>query len=206
MLAETVSKFGHLDSVILSAGIGVMGSIANCTLLDWPKQFSVNVFSLIGTLQIAIPHLRASPNTGRIVLMSSGLGVMALPGLSAYCAAKAAVNSIARSLTLEEPDLVSLSVHPGIVDTAMIRELIETGADNGVHPATLKFFTDSLAAQKGLAKHPYPAVPAEVPARVFAWLAMNAPQELSGKVSSFYDDEIQKLMKEGAKAGTEAAA
>jgi NAD(P)-dependent dehydrogenase (short-subunit alcohol dehydrogenase family) len=95
-ISDTVAKFGHLDAVVLSAGIGVMGSIANGMPSDWPKLFSVNLFGMVTTLNSAIPHLRESPKTGRIVLMSSGLGVSPLPGLAAYSAAKAAVNSLVR--------------------------------------------------------------------------------------------------------------
>jgi hypothetical protein len=96
--------------------------------------------------------------------------------------------------------LMQMIAQPGIVHTDMIEELITTGADHGVHPYTLKFFKDSIDAEKGLTQHPRPATPADVPARVYAWLAVNAPMELSGKITSSYDEEITKLIEGTATA------
>lgn len=62
----------------------------------WKQHFDVNVFSLLGTLQLALPDLRMSKNGGRVVFISSGAATGSTPGWGAYNAGKAAVNSLAR--------------------------------------------------------------------------------------------------------------
>lgn len=99
--------------MILNAGIGVMGTVASGVLADWSRQFEVNVFSLVATLQAALPALRESKRSGggRVIITSSAGSVAAPPGLAAYAAAKAAVNSIAHSLKNEEPSIISVAIH-----------------------------------------------------------------------------------------------
>ena len=65
----------------------------------------------------AVSKLR---NTGgRIVNVSSGAANLALENISAYCAAKAALNHFTAVLAAEEPFITALAVRPGVVDTGM---------------------------------------------------------------------------------------
>jgi len=111
LIAQIIAKFKRLDAVVLNAGVGVIGDVATGALADWQTQFNVGVFSAVSALHAAIPHLRSSPNGGRIIFVSSGLSTSPLPSGAAYAAAKAAVNSIARSLKIEEPSITTMSVH-----------------------------------------------------------------------------------------------
>lgn len=73
-----------------------------------------------------IPHLRASK--GRIIFTSSGAATSAYTSWGAYGSSKAALNSLARHVAVEEPDITSVAVSPGRVDTDMQREIREKGA------------------------------------------------------------------------------
>jgi NAD(P)-dependent dehydrogenase (short-subunit alcohol dehydrogenase family) len=69
----------------------------------------------------AIPYLRSS--RGSVIFVSSGAATNAYSGWSAYSASKAAINSIAQSLALEEPTITSLAIRPGVVDTEMQNDI-----------------------------------------------------------------------------------
>lgn len=69
----------------------------------------------------AIPHLRSS--RGSVIFVSSGAAANAYSGWSAYSASKAAINSIAQSLALEEPTITTLAIRPGVVDTEMQNDI-----------------------------------------------------------------------------------
>jgi NAD(P)-dependent dehydrogenase (short-subunit alcohol dehydrogenase family) len=70
----------------------------------------------------AIPHLRAAGG-GSIILTSSTAGLMAIPNIGHYTAAKHGVVGLMRTLALElAPDMIRVnSVHPTSVDTDMIQ-------------------------------------------------------------------------------------
>lgn len=88
-----------LDGLILNAGtLDPLGRVGDPTVpLDaWKHHFDVNFFSLVSALNVALPALRTSPNTGRVIFVSSGAATGNTPGWAPYNAAKAAMNSLAR--------------------------------------------------------------------------------------------------------------
>jgi len=88
-----------LDGLILNAGtLDPLARIGDPTVpLDaWKHHFDVNFFSLVSALKVALPALRTSPNTGRVIFVSSGAATGGMPGWAPYNAGKAAVNSLAR--------------------------------------------------------------------------------------------------------------
>jgi NAD(P)-dependent dehydrogenase (short-subunit alcohol dehydrogenase family) len=62
-----------------------------------------------------------------VVNVSSGAAVSPVPGWSAYSTAKAAINMLTRALAEETPEIVSLALRPGVVDTAMQAAIREKG-------------------------------------------------------------------------------
>lgn len=75
----------------------------------------VNFFSLLHTIQAALPALRESK--GKVIFVSSGASMRGVHAWGPYSASKAAVNSLCRTLAVEEKDVVSVAVRPGTVDT-----------------------------------------------------------------------------------------
>jgi NAD(P)-dependent dehydrogenase (short-subunit alcohol dehydrogenase family) len=81
------------------------------------------------TIQIkaAIPELRKTH--GRIILTSSGGAITGYSTWGAYGSSKAAMNHLALTLKAEEPDITTIAIRPGVVDTEMQRELREVHHD-----------------------------------------------------------------------------
>ncbi|KAH9938188.1 short-chain dehydrogenase [Fomitopsis serialis] len=177
---SAVKTYGHLDALILNAGILTpLGKIEEVPLEGWKSHFDVNFFSLITAVQAALPYLRKSELGGRIVFVSSGSATKGTATMGPYNAGKAAMNSMCRTLGEEEPDVISVALRPGTVDTQMqtqIRELGVTDMAEKVH----KYFMGLQTDQK--------LIKPEVSGYVMAALALNAPKSMSGQFVS-YDSE-----------------
>jgi len=122
----------------------------------------------------ALPALRQSK--GKIVLTSSGAATAGYPAWGLYGATKAAMNSLAMTLGNEEPDVTSVSIRPGIVDTDMQRELRD---DHGSNMSTDMHSKFTTIHKNGKLLKP------EQPGHVMAKLVLDAPKEISGKFLSY---------------------
>ncbi|MCP4443685.1 MAG: SDR family oxidoreductase [Aureispira sp.] len=129
-----------LDGLINNAGIAVAGPLLNLPLEDLKWQLDVNVVGVIGVTQAFAKMLGAQINCphkpGRIVNISSMVGLMTPPFMGPYVASKHAVEGISGSLRAELMlygiDLVVIG--PGAVKTA----IWEKGAaiDSSVYEST----------------------------------------------------------------------
>ena len=115
---HTLDRFGRIDALVNNAGIiQPISSVAHTKPDQWRYNIEVNLMGPFYMIQAAISYLRRQ--NGRIVNVSSGAANRVLENVSAYCAAKAALNHFTRVLAEEEPDLTAVTVRPGVVDTDM---------------------------------------------------------------------------------------
>ena len=128
-LGAVRSAWGQIDVVVANAGFSVSGRLDELSASDFQRQFETNVFGLVSTARHSIPDLKKS--RGRLVLVGSVAGYLALPNSSAYASSKAAVTSLAKSWSLELKGAgVSLTLlTPGFVDS-QIRRLDAQGRFN----------------------------------------------------------------------------
>jgi NAD(P)-dependent dehydrogenase (short-subunit alcohol dehydrogenase family) len=112
-------RFGSLDVLVNSAGVGVGARVEDLRTKDLDLQLAVNLRGLILVTRAAVPLLRES--RGLIVNLSSLAGTIPGPGLSVYSATKAAVISFTHSLNaeLEAEGVRATALCPGFVDTPM---------------------------------------------------------------------------------------
>jgi len=106
-VAEVESTIGAIDVVIANAGYGVEGIFEETPLADMRDQFATNVFGVAATLQAALPFMRQR-RSGHLMAVTSMGGLMAVPGMSAYCASKFAVEGMLESLRKE---VAGLGIH-----------------------------------------------------------------------------------------------
>ncbi|KAF2191024.1 NAD(P)-binding protein [Zopfia rhizophila CBS 207.26] len=176
-----ISRWGRLDAVIVNHGIlDPVKRVADSSAEEWRSSFDVNVFSAVELIKVALPSLRQTQ--GRIILTSSGAAVNAYTAWSAYGASKAVLNHLALTLSIEEPDITTVSVRPGVVDTEMQRELRE------VHHETMdKKDAEKFASLKMAGRLLKP----EQPGHVIAKLAIEAPKQLSGRFLNWNDKDLE---------------
>jgi NAD(P)-dependent dehydrogenase (short-subunit alcohol dehydrogenase family) len=118
-VAEHRDRFGRLDVLVNSAGVGLAGSIEELPVKRLDLQLDVNLRGLFLVTQAAIPLLRES--RGWIVNLASIAGTLPTPGLATYGATKAAVIALTRSLNaeLDSAGVRAIAICPGFVDTPM---------------------------------------------------------------------------------------
>ncbi|KAF3928082.1 hypothetical protein AA313_de0202789 [Arthrobotrys entomopaga] len=117
-----VAKWGRIDALLLNHGIlDPVAKIEDSRLESWDLVYRVNLFSNVELVKAALPELRKSK--GRVVMVSSAATSIAFTGWSAYGSSKAALNHLAFTLAHEEPNVTSISIAPGIVDTDMQKDI-----------------------------------------------------------------------------------
>lgn len=123
-LAEATAGIERLDVLVHSAGVGLLGTVADTPAATWRRQFEVNVVAVAELTRLLLPALRAA--RGRVVLVNSGAGLAARPGWGSYAASKFALRAFADALRAEEAaaGVRVTSVHPGRVDTDMQRAVV----------------------------------------------------------------------------------
>lgn len=120
--ARLKAEFGGLDIIFANAGIAKLMPFADVDDTNMDTQIDVNFKGVIYTIQKMLPILR---NPASIILNSTSLAEQGLAGLSVYSATKAAVRSLARTLSAE---LVGQGVRvnvisPGPIETPLYGKL-----------------------------------------------------------------------------------
>jgi len=114
-----LDETGRIDVLVNNAGFAVPGPIEDVSVADSRFQFDVVVHGSHRMTQTVLPAMRAR-GEGRILMLSSVLGVSPSPGLGSYGAAKAALESLTDSLRMELRGTgISVSlIEPAWVDTS----------------------------------------------------------------------------------------
>lgn len=119
LVAETVAALGGLDILVNNAGGNSFSiPVASMRLSGWSKTMALNVDATVRLIQQALPHL-ASSDHGAIINVGSVAGLRGAPLMSHYGAAKAAIASLTRSLSVEvaHQGIRVNSLVPGWIDT-----------------------------------------------------------------------------------------
>jgi 3-oxoacyl-[acyl-carrier protein] reductase len=123
MVERTVREFGRLDILVNNAGTTTAvphDRLEDLTEEIWDRTMAVNVKGTFFCCRAAVPHLRAS-GRGLILNTASTAGVTGIGSSIAYCASKAGVISLTRSLARSlAPDIRVNALAPGLTDTRWI--------------------------------------------------------------------------------------
>lgn len=177
---KTLERFGKLDALVNNAGIiEPIAPVAGADTKRWQYNVAVNLLGPFYLTRASIAELRK--RKGRIVNVSSGAATLTVEHVSAYCAAKAALNHFTRVLAAEEPQLTVMAVRPGVVDTRM-QELIRRDGPAVMTAAQAAYYQNLKV--RGELEAP------EVPGRAIAWLSLQAPPEFSGQFLDYDDPRI----------------
>ena len=100
VIAQAHERFGRLDVVLNNAGYTLVGTVEEATEDEVRAIFDTNLFGALAVIQAALPLMRAQ-GSGRILGVSSGMGVVAMPLAGFYCASKWAFEALHESLAQE---------------------------------------------------------------------------------------------------------
>ena len=123
MVEAAVERFGRLDILFNNAGAGSFVPFDRLEPEVWDQILAVNLRAAYLCCRLALPHLRRSGH-GVILNMASQSGLQGQPMNEPYCAAKAGVILLTRSLARENIRVNCLC--PGGTDTALLRRFVAT--------------------------------------------------------------------------------
>ncbi len=125
----TIAQWGRVDVIVNNAGFAALSPLEESSEDLLFQSFAINTFGPFYLVARAWPALRRQ-RSGCIVNVSSMATLDPFPGLGVYAAAKAALESLTRSIHQEGSDLGirAFSVAPGAVETPMLRHLFSEEA------------------------------------------------------------------------------
>ncbi|HEX6651882.1 MAG TPA: SDR family NAD(P)-dependent oxidoreductase [Thermoleophilaceae bacterium] len=133
-VTAAIASAGDLDICVANAGVSLMEPFVDGTLDSWRRVLEVNLLGVMTTFSAAVA---AMPSGGRLLATASTAGLRGEPLASAYCASKAGLISIVRTLSIElAPRGINVNaVAPGQIETAMNRRDLDLVAARTGRPA-----------------------------------------------------------------------
>jgi len=124
------ATLGGLDIVVNNAGTAISGGLEEISEADWDRQFAVNVKSVYLVSRPALPRMRAAGG-GSIINIASESAFIGFPMHPAYCASKAAVLHLSRSMAVRyAADRIRVNaLCPGSIETPLFKHFLAQQAD-----------------------------------------------------------------------------
>ncbi|MQY29576.1 oxidoreductase [Nocardia aurantia] len=146
LVAEVIARFGRIDVLVNNAGIGAAGAAEESSVAQARGVFDINVFGIIRMTNAVLPHLR-SQGSGRIVNISSVIGIIPQPYMAVYAASKHAVEGYTESLDHEvrEYGLRALLVEPAWTSTAFDANSVQPDRPLDVYATHRRIFAEYMA-------------------------------------------------------------
>jgi short-subunit dehydrogenase len=119
-IAEIETRLGPADVMVANAGFGAPTRLDPLNTEEVEQTIRVNILGVIYSIEAVLPGMIAR-KSGHLLAVSSLGAFKGLPGESAYCASKAAVNAYMEGLriALRLKGVVVTTVCPGFVETPM---------------------------------------------------------------------------------------
>ncbi len=129
-VAAVGDRFGPVTVLVNNAGISITGNIEEISEPDWDRTFAVNVKSVFLVSRPVVPMMRAAGG-GSIINVASESAFIGFAMHPAYCASKAAVVHLSRSMAAgHAKDRIRVNaLCPGTIDTPLYRNFLAQQAD-----------------------------------------------------------------------------
>ena len=126
LVDKAVSTYGKVDILVNNVGITRDHLLMRMTDEDWDRVLTVNLRTVFLCTR-AVLRLMAKQRWGRIVSLSSVVGIVGNPGQANYASSKAAIIGFTRTIAKEVASrgITVNAVAPGFIDTEMTRQLSE---------------------------------------------------------------------------------
>jgi len=159
-VGRVIEQFGRLDVLVNNAGSGAAGAAEDSSVAQDQRVFDINFFGLVRMTKAVLPHMRAA-GTGRIINISSVLGLVPAPYMASYAATKHAIEGYSESVDHEvrERGIRVLLVEPAYTKTGFDAKAIQPDAPLPTYAAQRRTFDGVMA--RAMADGDDPAVVAK---------------------------------------------
>jgi 3(or 17)beta-hydroxysteroid dehydrogenase len=176
LMATIKARHGRLDIAFANAGIEVGdSSVETIAFDDWEHILAVNLTGVMLTIQHAVRAMRDNPDgpKGSIIVNSSMNAYRPMGNFVGYSTTKAALIALSKSTAIhcanQKTQIRCNSIHPGVVETDMIRAVIDRSPD----PAAARAQFEGMAPMGRMAQ-------VEEVAALVAYLASDDAAFISG--------------------------
>lgn len=122
LIDQTLATFGRIDVLVNNAAIGTCGELGTLGEPDIEQLIDINLTAPILLTRLAIQHLQKT--SGCVVSIGSRAAIDPFPGLGTYGCTKAGLEAMSRAIRNEYPQIRAYTVHPGAVETEMLRSIV----------------------------------------------------------------------------------
>lgn len=127
LVQQALETYGRLDYACNNAGFGKTIPLLERTESEWDTEIDVNLKAVWLCMKYQIPAMQQTGSGSILNMASMGGGVIGVPELSSYNAAKAGVVGLTRSASLEfaQKNIRINSISPGLIATDILSNVSE---------------------------------------------------------------------------------
>lgn len=122
LIDETLRVFGRLDVLINNAAIGTCAPLCDLSVQQITELIDINLTAPLLLTRLALPHI--AEQKGTVVSVGSRAAIDPFPGLGVYGCTKSGLEGMARAIAAEYSSVRAYTVHPGAVETEMLRSIV----------------------------------------------------------------------------------
>ena len=131
LVDETVSKYDKIDILVNNAGITKDNLIMRMSEADWDKVIDVNLKGVFNGIK-SVSRQMMKQRHGRVINISSIVGLIGNPGQANYAASKAGVIGLGKAVAKElaSRNITVNTIAPGYIETDMVDDIQEEAKEN----------------------------------------------------------------------------
>ena len=144
-VGQVIERFGRIDVLVNNAGFGSGGAAEESSLAQDQRVFDINVFGVLRMTKAVLPHMR-SRRSGRIVNISSIVGLIPMPYMAVYAASKHAIEGYSESLDHEDREHgVRVFVEPAWTNTSFEANAVQPDNPLPIYAQHRRAFEQQMA-------------------------------------------------------------
>lgn len=130
MIEHAATRYGRLDVLVNNAAVECPHAEVDTSEEDYDRVMDINVKGVFLATKYAVPLMKQNGG-GSVINISSAYGLVGSPGLAVYHASKGAVRLLTKSTAVAHAKhgIRANSIHPGAIDTPLLREAIDSHPD-----------------------------------------------------------------------------